>query len=275
MEQIATTFQNYTMYACICALMVLGVFAFAAFAHNTMKDAWKRSRSLFLSVSFVASIIYGGSKGPVELASRTSTDDGIDLYSFVIVESNEVEVVSEDVSVTNYVGTYATLMVSSSSAAPKPIWFRDSTYNTWTNLSSIATWNTPEPVLDNSQSGNGTNVYVWVSSDLTNNYSHTFWYIGTTLPAVDVDVTDDDYILLDEFCMTSKKVHIKFHLNPNLEYPEGTEIEVQRRTGDYGQYEVVDTFPAEANGTYVWNGFAVGKRTRWRLHIAVTVTDNE
>ena len=273
MEQIFSAFQNYTMIVCVCALAAICAGVFAAQMVKAYGTAWKRTCSVGMMVFFIGATIYGGGKAAMELKDKTSTDDGIDLYSFKVSESNVVEVVSEEVSTTNYVGTFLTLAVADTSSAPKPIWFRDSTYNQWTNLTAIAEFNTTEPVLDADKSGNGTNVYVWVSSNWTNNFTHTYWYIGTNLPAVDVDVTDDDYIIIDEFCMTSKKVHIKFHLNSALEYPEGTEIYVERLTGDRGDYEVVDTFPAEANGTYVWNGFAVGKRTRWRLHISVTKSE--
>ena len=83
------------------------------------------------------------------------------------------------------------------------------------------------------------------------------------------DVDDTDYIVLDEFCMTSRKVRIKFHLKADFEYPEGTEIEIQRQVGNK-RFETIDVIPAVQNGVYEWMGFEVGQRTSWRLHIAIT-----
>lgn len=267
MSNFIAAYQNFLMIACMSILLAMGLAYLTYKIAKGAKDVWKRTKSLGILALMAAGIIYGGSKSSISPAN-TSTDDEIDLLDIELVISNEVVEVAGNVE-TNFANATIVISVSEESPVPQPMWFRESVYQTWTNIMELATWTTAQPVLDPDLSGNGTNVYKWTSLDWTNNYSHASWYIGTDLPPVEIDVTDKDYIVLDEFNMTSKKVWIKFHLADEFSYPEGTKIEIQRKT-ENGAWRVVDELEAVRSGSYSWQGFAVGKRTVWRLHIAIT-----
>lgn len=254
------------MYSGVGLLLAILFFAIVKKLETPLLEIGCRCRkSIPFTILLIGAIVCGGTKN---ITSRTSTDENIDLLSAEIAISNRVETV-EGVVQTNFYSATLVLKVSSDSVEPKPIWFRESRFNTWTNITEIATFDSPSPVLDQDSSGNGTNVFKWVSYDWTNNWNHAQWYIGTDLPAVEVDIEDDNYIIIDEFCMTSKRVRIKFHLNQAFNYPEGTTIAIQRKIEDR-RFETVDEFIAIREGVYEWHGFEVGKRTEWRLHMAVT-----
>ena len=276
MPSIIETIQTGIMYACIAFLGVMLASIALYKGNNIFLSFWRKTRSFPLVLLFVAGIIYGGSKSSVN-KNKTSTDESIDLIDIGLNVSNVVSEV-EGVVTTNFYSATLTITVTDESDPPYPLWIRDNNYQSWTNVNTLATWETANPVLDQSQSTTGTNVYVWVSYDWDESegkqWNYTQWYIGTDLPAVQVDVTDTDYIVLDEFNMTSKKVRIKFHLKSDFTYPEGSVIEVQRKTNN-GRWEVVDELEAVQNGVYTWNGFCVDKRTVWRLHMAVTVEEEE
>ena len=265
MKEAISLFQNIVMWACIIALAIGGICWVMHSFFGQMISTWKHTKSIAYLALIVICTYYGGSKS---ITNKTSTDENIDLYDIDMSVSNIVEVVGAETN-TIFVNRTLTIKVSEDSVVPQPIWFRENYYQTWTNVTQVATFETAQPVLDAEQSGNGTNVYVWVSTDWTNKYEHANWYIGTDLPAVHVDVDDTDFIVLDEFCMTSHKVRIKFHLKADFEYPEGTMIEIQRQVGNK-RFETIDEIPAEQNGVYEWLGFEVGQRTSWRLHIAIT-----
>lgn len=261
MKEIIATFQNYVTIGC-CAVLLFIAFCCTG---NGLKTLF-RNMTGWGAVCLVGFLVYIG--GTKSITNNVATDENIDLIEMDMSVSNTVDVV-DGVMQTNFYSRTLTIKVTSESQVPQPISFRDNYYQTWTNVTSVATFETQQPVLDAEQSGNGTNVYVWVSHDWTNNYSHSSWYIGTDLPAVHVDVDDTGYIIVDEFCITSKRVRIKFHLNPDFEYPEGSVIEIQRQVEDK-RFEVVDEMEAVRNGVFVWRGFEVGRRTTWRLHMAVT-----
>ena len=266
MRDFYIAYQNFMLVGCISLLSIICLGSLAYHLGSTFRNMWRRTRSIAFILFVMGMILYGGSKNYIS-PSNTSTDENIDLYDISLTISNEVVEVSGVVQ-TNFVNAIITFKVSSDSVVPFPFWFRESSYQEWTNVTALATFTTAQPVLDSASSGSGTNVYTWTSFDWTNNYDHANWYIGTDLPAVDVDV-EGDYIMLDEFCMTSKKVWIKFHIQEGLVIPEGTVIEIQRQT-EQGAFEVVDEMPAVMEGSYTWHGFAVGKRTNWRLHMAIT-----
>ena len=262
MKEIIATFQNIVTVACIAVLLAILFCCVSSRLRTIFKNGW----CSFVCLGFTIFMIYvGGSKN---ITSKTSTDEGIDLIEMDMSVSNVVEEV-EGVVQTNFHSRILTIKVTDESPIPFPMSFRENYYQPWTNVTSVATFDTPQPVLNSEQSGNGTNVYVWISRDWTNNFSHANWYIGTDLPAVHVDVDDTGYIVVDEFCITSKRVRIKFHLNPEFSYPEGTMIEVQRQI-DNKRFEVVEEIEAVREGVFVWRGFEVGKRTKWRLHMAIS-----
>ena len=264
---ILTQIQTIIQYTCGIGLALLGIGLFFL----TTARVWTATFRKDFMVGFlvVACTFYGGTKS---IYNKTSADEGINLLAISLDEIKEV-VEQDGVVSTNVVGAKFTICTTPDSAIPQPIWFRDSNYHKWTNVVDVATWSPASaPVLNQELSGNGTNIYEWTSIDFTNNMKHAQWYIGTDLPWVQVDVTDKDYIFLDEVSITSKRVHIKFRLNPELDYPEGTIIEVQRKI-ENGRYEVVDTLEAIPEGIYQWNGFAVGVNSTWRLHIAITQED--
>ena len=268
MKEILSLIQDWIMYVSVGLLLCILVVALLKKIEPHLLEIGRTCRkNIPFSILLIISILYGGTKDN-NITSKTSTDENIDLLYAGIEISNRVETV-EGVVETNFYSATLVLKVSSGSADPKPIWFRESRLNTWTNVTDIATFESPAPVFDPGSSGNGTNVFKWVSYDWTNDWNHAQWYIGTDLPAVEVDIEDDKYIIIDEFCMTSKRVRIKFHLNPAFEYPEGTTIAIQRKVED-STFETVDEFIAIREGIYEWHGFEVGKRTEWRLHIAIT-----
>jgi hypothetical protein len=262
--QIQSVLQNI----CGIILAILGVALFL----GTITKVWKATFRKHVVIGFllVVCTYYGGTKS---IYNKTSADEGINLLQITLDEIKKV-VEENGIVSTNVVGAQFTIYTTPDSAIPYPIWFRDSNYQKWTNVVDVATWTpTAMPVLNHELSGSGTNVYEWTSVDFTNNMKHAQWYIGTDLPWVQVDVTDKDYIFIEEVSITSKRVHIRFSLNPELDYPEGTIIEVQRKIGN-GKYEVVDTLEAIPEGIYQWNGFAVGVNSKWRLHIAITQEEN-
>ena len=209
--------------------------------------------------------------------NHTSSDDNIELYEFA-AEPIEEELI--DLGVTNIIGVTYIIAVSTSSSAPKPIWYRESNAENWTNYASAEGWTTPEPVLDHSDGV--TNFYKWVNNVITNEFDHRQWYIGTNLPDVIIDVDDDDVITINQWSMTSKNMKIVFTVADSFEYPEGTVIQVQRAVSTtdyrnkaqrYGEYETIDSIPVATGGLYVWNGFEVGRSTRWRLRITIIEED--
>lgn len=265
MNELISSFQYVVAAACFAVLAVIGIIALGRITGKSLAQYWSGMRGFVGILMLIGVVYYGGSKN---ITNKTSTDENIDLYSIDLSVSNIVEVVEGETNTTFHSRTF-TIAVSEESAVPQPIWFRENQYQTWTNVTQVATFETEQPVLDAEKSGNGTNVYVWTSFDWTNSFNHAQWYIGTELPAVHVDVDDTDIIVLDEFNITSRKVRIKFHLNPEFTYPEGTVIEIQRKVGNK-RYETIDEIEATPNGVYEWFGFEVGNNTSWRLHIAVT-----
>ena len=262
--------QNAVMWA---ALMGIGACLMVLFLESTkelVKDAFRRNRiGLFMSILCVTVFTYYG--GTKSIYNKTSADDNILLQEIDLSPIEEVVQISAEVFVTNIIGAKFTICVEPGSQAPQPIWFRNNNHETWTNVTDVAEWVPSEgPQYDPSLSGNGTNVYVWTTSnlDFTNHMNHAQYYIGTTLPPVEVDVTDDEYIFLDEISITSKRVHFKFHLNDVLTYPEGTKIAIQRNV-ENTTWEDVDTIDAVPAGQYNWNGFSVGKNSKWRLHLSI------
>lgn len=266
MKEILSLIQDCIMYAGVALLLGMLFVALLKKMEPQLLELGRICRkSVPFAILLIVAIIYGATKN---ITSKTSTDENIDLLFAGIEISNKVETV-EGVVTTNFYSATLVLKVSPDSSEPKPMWFRESRLNTWTNVTNIATFDSLAPVFDPDSSGNGTNVFKWVSYDWSNNWNHAQWYIGTDPPAVEVDIDDDNYIIIDEFCMTSKRVRIKFHLNPAFNYPEGTTIAIQRKV-EYRRFETVDEFIAIREGVYEWHGFEVGKRTEWRLHIAVT-----
>lgn len=276
MQEYIRIFQNTVMFAAaglllaIVAATVSGfVFSGAKMALDKLFSVFGKSsfRTLFALCMVVGAIMYGGSKS-ANITDRTEADEGIELFDVSLFESNLVEVVEGE---TNYIfqSRTMTIKVSEDSAVPTPVWFRENWFQAWTNVNTLATFATETPVLDSEQSGDGTNVYVWVSYDWTNSYSHSSWYIGTNLPPIHVEIGENDYVVMDEVLMTSSKIRIKFHLRSDLELPEGSVIEVQRKV-DNMRYETIEEIPAVKSGVYERNGFEVGRTTTWRLYLSIT-----
>lgn len=256
----------------LLALAGLGCFAFA------MKDKFSKvfvgGQGVLATAFLVAQIVYAAVK---PYTNQTRTDENIHLLSF---SAEPIEVINSDVGTTNIVGVIYTIVVDDTSSAPQPIWYRDSNSENWTNYALTNGWETAQPrlVLETASS----NVYQWVNNVITNNFAHQQWYIGTELPNVIIDVDDEDVLKIEEWSMTASNIKIRFTVSDSFTYPEGTVIQIQRGVNirsyrmsskQYSEYETVDTIPIAASGTYTWNGFEVGRSTRWRLHITIIKED--
>ena len=256
--------QSIIQHICFISMAILSLILFVVAVTRTFSKVARTNLSVLLIA--VICVFYGGTKS---ITNRTSTDKNIDILSISLDPIKEVQ---EGGTVTNIIGAKFTICTTPESVLPNPIWFRDSNYSKWTNVTAVATWDTPTPILDMELTGGASNVYTWTSNDFTNHMKHAQWYVGVDLPSVQVDITDKEYIILDEVSITSKRVRFKFHLNPELEYPEGTVIEIQRSI-DNRPYAVVDSLEAIPEGEYLWNGFSVGVDSKWRLHIAIVKED--
>lgn len=245
-----------------------------AFAMRKKLGGFCKRPSGFMVTAFLASlVVYAAVK---DYTTHTSSDANIELYGFSAEPIKQVI----DSSITNIIGVTYLIQTSVASDAPQPIWWRQKSSDPWTNFGETNGWSTTAPVLY--KTDGGTNYYQWVNTQITNDFDHAQWYIGTELPNIIIDVDDEDILQITEWSQTAKNMRIKFTVADSFEYPEGTVIQIRRadNTNSYtamserfGEYELVDTIPVVASGTYTWNGFSVGRSTKWSLRITIIEED--